>query len=75
MAYYLVSRMPPGETKLIQAPSALEAARASQTSATTSHRASETYETYMVSECDSDGVKCCDPVHFTADELFAHHHP
>jgi hypothetical protein len=27
MAYYLVSRMPPGETKLIQAPSALEAAR------------------------------------------------
>jgi hypothetical protein len=68
MAYYLVSRMPPGETQLIQASSARAAARALQPASTASYRATETF---MVTECDKDGVECAEPVHFTADELLS----
>lgn len=73
MAYYMVSRMPPGETQLVEAPNAKEAARAVQPAATANYRGTETY---MVYECDKEGVNCSDsPEHFTADQLFPEHHP
>jgi hypothetical protein len=71
MAYYLVSRMPPGETKAVEATSAMGAARISQIAALKSgHSNCRGTETYMVYECDRDGENCSDsPRHFTADEL------
>lgn len=73
MAYYLVTRMPRGDTQLVEAPSAKQAAQAIKASGIESYSGTETY---MVYECDKDGHNCSDsPEHFTAKELFPEHHP